>query len=220
MRRQHTLIGPSVGGVARQIRKQLGRTLANVALEARISPSMLSRIESGHASPSLATTVALARALSVAPALLLQDLGSEEGNAQHVSHDQGLKVSPRVEKRGHACRLLASLREPRWGFEPVLVTMTDESEVCSDFQHKGTEFVYILAGELSYRHGAERFLLKQGDALTFRRDVANGPERLIKVPIRMLCVVIGGPALGKGQKLRQPGPRRIRPCGPPTPKAL
>jgi hypothetical protein len=38
-------------------------------------------------------------------------------------------------------------------------------------------------------------LLKEGDSLTFRGDVAHGPERLVKVPIRMLSIIIyGGPA--------------------------
>jgi hypothetical protein len=35
-------------------------------------------------------------------------------------------------------------------------------------------------------------VLKPGDTLTFRGDVAHGPERLEKVPIRMLSIIIYG----------------------------
>jgi uncharacterized cupin superfamily protein len=79
-------------------------------------------------------------------------------------------------------------------FEPFLVTLTDKSEVFPGFQHAGTEFIYILSGEIRYRHGKSTHLLKAGDSLTFRGDVAHGPERLVKVPIRMLSIIIYGGA--------------------------
>ena len=65
----------SIGRVARRIREDLGLTLANVAEQARISPGMLSRLETGRVSPSLETIVALAEVLGVRPALLLQEVG-------------------------------------------------------------------------------------------------------------------------------------------------
>ena len=71
----------SIGQVARRIREELGLTLANVAQEARISPGMLSRLETGQVSPSLETIVALSRALGVRPALLLQEVG-ESGDTR------------------------------------------------------------------------------------------------------------------------------------------
>jgi hypothetical protein len=43
---------------------------------------------------------------------------------------------------------------------------------------------------MTYRHGRHSYLLNPGDTLTFRGDVAHGPERLDKVPIRMLSIII------------------------------
>jgi len=171
----------SIGRVARRIRDEHGLTLANVAEQARISPGMLSRLE---------TIVALAEVLGVRPALLLQDIGSPESLAQHTPAGQGLEVVRRGTKRGHNYQLLAAPRGPRKEFEPYFVTMTDRSEVFPGFQHAGTEFIYILAGEMRYRHGKESYLLKEGDSLTFRGDIAHGPERLIRMPIRMLSIII------------------------------
>ena len=180
----------SIGRVARRIRDELGLTLANVAQQARISPGMLSRLETGRVSPSLETIVSLAEVLGVRPALLLQDVGSPEGEAQHTRAGQGLEVVRRGTRRGHAYQLLAAPRGPRKEFEPFFVTLTDKSEVFPGFQHPGTEFIYILSGEMRYRHGKESYLLKEGDALTFRGDIAHGPERLVKMPIRMLSIII------------------------------
>ena len=180
----------SIGRVARRIRDELGLTLANVAQQARISPGMLSRLETGRVSPSLETIVALAEVLGIRPALLLQDVGSPESGAQHTPAGQGLEVVRRGTRRGHDYQLLAAPRGPRKEFEPYFVTMTDKSEVFPGFQHAGTEFIYMLAGEMRYRHGKESYHLREGDSLTFRGDIAHGPERLIKMPIRMLSVII------------------------------
>ena len=186
----HQSYTASVGRVARRIRDELGLTLANVADQAGISPGMLSRLETGRVSPSLETIVALAGALGVKPALLLQDVGEAEGDAQHVPAGHGLEVVRRGTRRGHTYHLLAAQRGPRKEFEPFLVTLNDKSETFPGFQHAGTEFIYILSGELRYRHGKESYLLKEGDSLTFRGDVAHGPDRLVRMPIRMLSIII------------------------------
>lgn len=180
----------SIGRVARRIREDLGLTLTNVAEQARISPGMLSRLETGRVSPSLETIVALADVLGVRPALLLQEVDDNEGDAQHVPHGHGLEVVRRGTKRGHTYHLLAAQRGPRKVFEPFLIILTDKSEIFPGFQHAGTEFIYILSGEIRYRHGKESYLLKEGDSLTFRGDIAHGPEKLVEVPIRMLSIIM------------------------------
>jgi mannose-6-phosphate isomerase-like protein (cupin superfamily) len=151
---------------------------------------MLSRLETGQTSPSLETIVSLAAALGVRPSLLMRDLGDDDETAQHVPAGSGMEVVRRGTKRGHTYHLLAAQRGPHKTFEPFLVTLTDKSEVFPGFEHPGTEFIYVLSGEIAYRHGRHTFLLKPGDALTFTGDVAHGPERLIKVPIRLLSVII------------------------------
>lgn len=180
----------SLGRVARRLREEQHLTLADVAARAGISAPMLSRIETGHATPSFETIVALAQALGTRPALLLQDVGVEDDEAQWVPAGQGMEVVRRGTKRGHTYHLLSAQRGPRKVFEPFLVTLNDRSEVFPGFQHPGLEFIYILSGEIRYRHGTQSYHLKPGDSLTFSGDVAHGPEQLVKVPIRMLSVLV------------------------------
>src|SRR5438105_13364174 len=54
-----------IGAEVRRLRKSLDLTLAELALSARLSTGMLSKIENGAISPSLATLDALAAALNV-----------------------------------------------------------------------------------------------------------------------------------------------------------
>jgi transcriptional regulator with XRE-family HTH domain len=183
-------VGRQLGTVARRVREGQGLTLTDVASTAGISAGMLSRLETGHVTPSLETLVALAAALGVRPALLLQGVGGEEEVAQRVPAGQGLEVVRRGTRRGHTYHLLAAQRGPRKSFEPFLVTLTDKSELFPGFQHPGTEFLYVLSGSLTYRHGSHSYALSPGDSLSFRGGMPHGPEKLTKVPIRMLSILI------------------------------
>ena len=183
-------VGRQLGVAARRVREAQGLTLTDVAITAGISAGMLSRLETGRVTPSLETLVALSAALGVRPALLIQELGGDEEGAQHVPAGQGLEVVRRGTRRGHTYHLLAAQRGPHKAFEPFLVTLNDASEVFPGFQHPGTEFLYVLAGTLTYRHGSHSYPLAPGDSLSFRGEVPHGPETLGKVPIRLLSIII------------------------------
>lgn len=178
-----------VGATVRRLRTGQGLTLAELAGSAAISPAMLSRLEHGDVSPSLDTLAALAEALGTSCAALLR-APDQASDAQLVRRGEGLEVVRRGTRRGHTYHLLASDRGPRKSFEPFLVTLTDRSELFPEFEHAGQEFIHILEGSLRYRHGAEVFLLKPGDTLTFRGDVPHGPDKLLKTPIRMLSIIV------------------------------
>jgi transcriptional regulator with XRE-family HTH domain len=179
-----------LGRTARRLRESQKLTLADAAKRANISSAMLSRLETGHVSPSLETIVALAQALGVTPSVLMQRVGTDDGGAQLIRAGEGLETVRSGTRRGHTYSLLAAQRGPRKVFEPFLVTLNDRSEVFPGFQHPGIEFIHLLSGILHYRHGRHTYALRPGDTLTFAGDVAHGPERLEKVPIRMLSIII------------------------------
>ena len=181
-----------LGRTARRLRESQNLTLADVARRANISSAMLSRLETGRVSPSLETIVALAQALGVTASVLMQRVGADDGGAQLIRAGEGLETVRSGTRRGHTYRLLAAQRGPRKLFEPFLVTLNDRSEVFPGFQHPGIEFIHLLTGIIHYRHGRQTYVMRPGDTLTFRGDVAHGPEQLEKVPIRMLSIIIYG----------------------------
>jgi transcriptional regulator with XRE-family HTH domain len=183
-------VARQIGATMRRLRNSMGLTLGEVAKRSSISPGMLSRMENGDVSASLETLASLAAALGVPMGNFFGDIGKPRGSAQHVPRGEGLEVVRRGTKRGHTYHLLAADRGPRRAFEPFLVTLNDKSEVFPGFEHPGTEFIYLLEGSLTYRHGDETHLLKAGDALTFLGAVPHGPEKLLKTPIRMLSIII------------------------------
>lgn len=179
-----------LGRTARRLRESQNLTLADVARRANISSAMLSRLETGRVSPSLETIVGLSQALGVTPSVLMQRVGADDGGAQLIRAGEGLETVRSGTRRGHTYHLLAAQRGPRKVFEPFLVTLNDRSEVFPGFQHPGVEFIHLLSGILHYRHGRHTYVMRPGDTLTFRGDIAHGPERLEKVPIRMLSLII------------------------------
>jgi len=185
-------LAANVGAAIRRLRLAQGLTLADVADRAHISSAMLSRLETGAVSPSLETVAAVAAALGADLPRLFRGIEAQPSDAQLVRKGEGLEVVRRGTRRGHTYHLLASDRGPRKAFEPFLVTLSDKSEIFPDFEHPGTEMIHVLEGSLRYRHGSESYLLKPGDTLTFNGAVPHGPQTLIKLPIRLLSVIVYG----------------------------
>ena len=179
-----------IGQIVRKLRLQQNLTIAEIARKAQISSGMLSKIENSQTSASLDTLANLANALGTTLASLFTGFSSEEGGAQHVKRGHAPEVVRRGTKRGHTYHLLAIERGPRRVFEPFLVTLNDKSEIFPGFEHPGIEFIYLLEGRLRYRHGRSSHLLAPGDSLTFRGSVPHGPEKLLKLPIKMLAIII------------------------------
>ena len=178
----------AVGSQIRAFRKQLRMTAGEVAKQAGLSQGMLSKIERGVTAPSLGTLYALARALNV-PVTSLFRKYEEQRDCSFVKSGKGLLIERRGTRAGHQYQLLGHNINRLASLEPYLITLTDESEVFPLFQHTGIEFIYLLEGEVRYRHGNETYLMRPGDSLFFDSDAPHGPEELIRLPIRMLACI-------------------------------
>jgi transcriptional regulator with XRE-family HTH domain len=164
-------------------------TVADLAKQASLSAGMLSKIENGATSPSLGTLQALARAVNV-PVTALFRRFEEQRDAAFVKAGQGLVIERRGTRAGHQYQLLGHSIGKAIAMEPYLITLTTESDVFPIFQHTGLEFIYMLEGEVAYRHGDRLYVLEPGDSLFFDPDAPHGPEELRQLPIRFLSVIV------------------------------
>lgn len=179
----------AIGRQVRQFRQSLDMTVVDLAKLAGVSRGMVSKIENGVTSPSLATLSALARALNV-PVTSLFRKYDEQRDATFVKANQGLRIERRGTRAGHQYQLLGHTVGKPISVEPYLITLTEESEIFPLFQHGGVEFIYILEGEVAYRHGGRIYHLSPGDSLFFDADAPHGPEELLRLPIRLLSVIV------------------------------
>ena len=164
-------------------------TVGELAKLAGLSVGMLSKIENGVTSPSLATLRALAQALNV-PVTSLFRKYEEQRDATYVKAEQGLVIERHGSRAGHQYQLLGHNIGKGVSVEPYLITLTQKSEVFPLFQHDGQEFIFLLSGKVRYRHGNQTYVLAPGDSLFFDADAPHGPEELLELPIRLLSVIV------------------------------
>ncbi|MEK1850516.1 MAG: helix-turn-helix domain-containing protein [Phyllobacterium sp.] len=180
----------AIGHEVRAYRKKLGITVSDLAVTTGISLGMLSKIENGNISPSLTTLQSLSRALGV-PLTAFFLRYEQPRNAVFVKSGQGVEVERRGSRAGHQYNVLGHIDNNTSGVvvEPYLITLTADSDVFPTFQHLGIELIYMLEGEVAYRHGDQLYSMQPGDSLFFDSDAPHGPEILVKLPARYLSII-------------------------------
>lgn len=180
----------AIGREVRAYRRQQQTTVAELSAMTGISIGMLSKIENGNTSPSLTTLQTLANALSV-PLTSFFHRFEERRQAVHTRAGEGVETDREGTRANHQYNLLGHLGSNASGVivEPYLITLTEESDTFPTFQHGGIETIYILEGEVDYRHGDDVHALRPGDTLFFDADAPHGPEKLTKLPARYLSVI-------------------------------
>lgn len=180
----------AIGVEVRSYRKALGITVADLSAATGMSVGMLSKIENGKISPSLTSLHALSKALGV-PITALFRRFEEPRNAVFVKAGEGVDIERRGTRAGHQYSLLGHIDNNSSGVtvEPYLITLTAESDVFPTFQHEGMEFLYMLEGEVIYRHGEQLYTMRAGDSLFFDADAPHGPEAIVALPARYLSII-------------------------------
>jgi len=179
----------SIGRRVRLLRQRLQLTATDLAAEAGLSPGMLSKIENGGTSPSLSTLRALARALNVPMTSFFADF-EERRDCSYVRAGQGVLIERRGTKAGHRYELLGHSLAGDIVVEPYLITLSEDANPYTQFQHDGMEFIYMLSGKVIYRHADKLYPMSPGDALFFDAAAPHGPEELIDRPMTYLSIII------------------------------
>ena len=180
----------AIGREVRAFRRQQGMTVADLANVTGLSIGMLSKIENGITSPSLTTLQILSHAFST-PLTAFFRRFEERREVVHVKAGDHVEIERAGTRAGHQYNLLGHIGSNSSGVvvEPYMITLSETSDVFPTFQHDGIELLYMLEGEVTYRHGDQLFHMRPGDSLFFDADAQHGPEVLNKLPARYLSVI-------------------------------
>ena len=180
----------AIGHEVRSARKRLGITIAELSDASGLSVGMLSKIENGSTSASLTTLQILSEALGMPISSFFKRFEDTRA-AVHIRAGEGAEAERRGTRSGHQYKLLGHIGGNTSGVtvEPYLITLTEKSDTFPTFQHPGLEFLYMLEGEVEYRHGQKNYLLRPGDSLYFDADAPHGPSTLVKLPAVYLSVI-------------------------------
>lgn len=162
----------------RELRRERGLTLEDVATRAQIDVSTLSRLESGKRRLALDHLPRLATALSVTTDELLRAPETEDPRVKgssHTHHDITYWPLTRHGPAGglHAFKIRISSRRNKPPAEfPV---------------HEGRDWMYVLSGQLRLILGDQDFTVKPGEAVEFSTwtphwfGVVDGPVEAITI---------------------------------------
>lgn len=158
---QQTLI--SIGVRIREVRQTRGMTLQALADATRLSPSMLSLVERGRASPSIGSLIVVANALGVTMSELVVN-GPDTEQKLVVRSDEA-KI---VETARHVVRKL--LKDDRAHGLTIAVNEyaphTGNSE--KPISHEGFEHGFILEGEMTVEVDGQEHVLHPGDLISYK----------------------------------------------------
>jgi transcriptional regulator with XRE-family HTH domain len=179
-------------GLLRNLRRQRGLRLDDLGQRAGFTKGFLSKLETGKATPPIATLMRLASALGVEPSALLSSSGNGTKRAVHVAAGARARVDNAGAGPGYEYWALATPRAVK-AMEPFLITVKPGQ--LKRFQHPGEEFIFVLDGRTRYHVGAETFTLERGDSLYFDAEVPHAPEPLGR-PVTFLAIFYAPPRPG------------------------
>lgn len=182
-------IEKAIGAAVRDLRKHMGLTIQELADQSGLSLGMMSKIENGVISPSLGTLQSLAKALNVPISRLFNEF-EERRDCSFVPAGSGVSIDRRGTKAGHQYQLLGASLSGALAVEPYMITLQQDAIPYASFRHDGMEFIHMLEGEVTYRHGSNLYPLKAGDSLLFDSSALHGPESMEYLPARYLSIII------------------------------
>lgn len=179
----------AIGTEVRRLRKSLDLTVAELGAAAGFSASMLSKIENGTISPSLATLKSLAVTLNVPISRLFSE-SEERRDCSFVKAGCGVRIERRGTKAGHQYDLLGQSMTGEVIVEPYLITLKQDAAPYTHFRHAGVELIYMLSGKVRYRHSDQSYVMEAGDTICFDAAARHGPEELIEAPMQYLSIIM------------------------------
>ena len=180
----------AVGPRVRALRDAMGLSLRDLAERSGVSAPMLSQVERGTTSPTLALATRIAAGLELSLSQLLRL--DEHGHAVVVRRGEG-----RARQRGG--HRVEELTPPLPGQRADLSLHTLQSGAATGgaadpplHEPGSRETVVVLGGELALYVDGERHLLRRGDAVTFDADLPHHFENDASAASTFVAVVAAG----------------------------
>lgn len=155
-----------IGSKIREIRKQNGMSLEEIARKCSMSYSFMSQVERNNANPSIGSLKKIADALGVS---IVDFFESEEGDVKKNSVDVLRKNEHKTLYRPDT-RIKYTLLSPnlQGNIEFLLIAgPSGSTSGATEFQHIGEEYGVIITGVMDIFVDGKKYTLREGDSLRF-----------------------------------------------------
>jgi transcriptional regulator with XRE-family HTH domain len=170
----------------KETRKNKGLSLEATAKLSGVSRSMLSQIERGESSPTVATLWSLTRALQVDFAGLL-DAGDADSTIKEIMR---ANRTPTIDSQGEGCRIrILSPPDQAGRLEVYEILFAENGALVSEPHRQGClEHLTVLEGSLTLVAGNEDAQLETGDTIRYAADCPHS-IRATGTPAKALLIV-------------------------------
>jgi transcriptional regulator with XRE-family HTH domain len=173
-----------IGERLRQLRTAAGLSVRTLAARTAFSPSFISQVENGQASPSIASLERIAAAVG---ATLVEFFDPRRATDPVVVRAAGRQRLRSTWSRAEVEALGSADGAPK--LEPVMITIAPGGRSSSRPEaHGGEEFALVFEGEATLTLGDEVHVLGRGDAVTFSSEVPHAWENTGLEPARIVLV--------------------------------
>lgn len=176
-------IGPRLRGARRSRRLRL----ADVASEVGCSESLLSKIETGKAMPSLRTLHRIARALGTSIAELLAERSERELVVYRAGNRPVIHIAGGAARGGISLEQLAPFSTSRL-LEANLHVVAVDADNGGAIRHEGEEIGFVAAGQIELTVAGETYRLRAGDSFFFRSQLPHSYRNVGEVEARIVWV--------------------------------
>jgi transcriptional regulator with XRE-family HTH domain/quercetin dioxygenase-like cupin family protein len=199
--------GHALGDRLRSARMAKGYTLRELARQIGVSASLLSQVENGKSQASVTNLHALVTALDISLDELFASAEAPEPPASAAPSVAGMPQASAyalepVHRSGTRpiLRMAGGVTWERLSsllghlVDAQLVTYEPGSSSSVDgtlSRHNGTEFAYLIEGDLLLQLGYEEYHLKAGDSLSFDSTTPHLYQNLGEVPARGVWFELG-----------------------------
>lgn len=160
----------AIGLRIRATRQRQGMTLQKLGEESGLSPSMLSLVERGRASPSIGSLIVISNALGVTMSdLVTGDATPDSDPVVRVEDQQIVETADHVvrrlirQDRSRGVSIAINEYAPHTGSAPTPIT------------HDGYEYGFVLEGELTVEVEGTAHKLRPGDLISYE---SRRPHRI------------------------------------------
>jgi transcriptional regulator with XRE-family HTH domain len=175
-----------IGVNIKRLREEKRITLRALAKNLNISPSFLSQIETGKATPSLDTLKNIASYLSTT-------VGSLIGENQQIGESPVIRSDERkhLDEIGTGINLyLLTSADPNKQMEPLLFKLNpNASSGAGMYKHFGQEFVLVIKGTLEITLNDAVYVLKKGDSIYFNSSTPHSFKNKEKTETEAIWVI-------------------------------
>jgi len=183
-----------VGGIIQSIRTGRGLSLRTLATRSGFSPSFISQVEHGQASPSIASLEKIAAALGVT---LSEFFARQWADADALDFTIVRAIDRLEIVSGWSRATVEALGPTGRGqtMEPVMLTLEPDGRSGDRAAaHAGQELAVVWDGDVRLTLADTEHRLTTGDAVTFRSAMPNRWENVGPTSARVLIVVARPPS--------------------------